>query len=280
MEPKPDWLKIRAQRGQNNIEVEAILKHLALHTVCEEAKCPNMMECFNRRTATFLILGKYCTRNCTFCNVEKANPLRVDPTEPFHIAQAVKELQLKHVVLTSVSRDDLLDGGAGQFARVIMEVRKLTPTITIEVLIPDFKGDRLALAKVVMTEPEIINHNIETIPRLYDEVRPKADYWRSLVLLENVKKIKNSVLTKSGMMVGLGETEQEVIEVLTDLRRIDCDMLTIGQYLAPSKKHHPVVNYVHPDIFKKYSEIGIAMGFKHVNSGPLVRSSYQAEQVF
>lgn len=275
---KPDWLRIRIQDGKNKAEVEKMLARLSLHTVCEEANCPNLMECYNRKTATFMILGKVCTRNCTFCNVEKGLTQTVDPDEPLHVAQAVQELGLKHVVITSVTRDDLPDGGAGHYADVIREIRGLETDVVIEVLIPDFQGSRLSLIKVVEAKPDIINHNVETVPRLYPEVRPQAVYDRSLTLLEEVKTMDPDILTKSGIMVGLGETEDEVIRTLQDLREHGCDILTIGQYLAPSQRHHPIVEYIHPDIFEKYKKISEEMGFKYTASGPLVRSSYMADK--
>lgn len=276
--PKPEWLRIRVQSGGNYSEVENILKDLSLNTVCEEANCPNKMECFNRKTATFMILGRICTRNCTFCNVEKNKPQPVDEDEPMHVAKAVRELNLRHVVITSVTRDDLPDGGADHFARVINEIKKLDKKVTVEVLIPDFKGSIEALNKVADAMPEVINHNVETVPRLYPSVRPMAVYKRSLKLLDNVKNRNSKIFTKSGIMLGLGENKEEVIEVLKDLRDVDCDFLTIGQYLAPSKKHHPVIEYVHPDIFEEYENKAYELGFKYVASGPLVRSSYLAEK--
>lgn len=277
---KPDWLKVRSHRGQELEEVEAILKRFSLNTVCEEASCPNRMECFNRKTATFMIMGKVCTRNCTFCDVSKGQPHKLDPQEPLRVAQAVRAMDLKHVVITSVTRDDLPDGGAAHFVRVIESIRELNPEVTIEVLIPDFGGDFNALLVVINANPEIINHNLETVPKLYSEVRPMASYQRSLSLLENVKKINRGILTKSGIMLGLGEEEAEVIAVLKDLRKVDCDLLTIGQYLPPSAKHHKLVEYVHPDTFQRYKELGLKMGFKHVASAPLVRSSYHADKAF
>jgi lipoyl synthase len=276
---KPEWLKIKVQSDENKQQVEAILNRLSLHTVCEEANCPNLMECFCRKTATFMILGRICTRNCTFCNVEKAAPQPVEPEEPLHVAEAVKELNLKHVVVTSVTRDDLPDGGAGHFAEVIGRIRELTPEVVVEVLIPDFRENIDALSKVVKAKPDVLNHNVETVPRLYPEVRPMAVYQRSLQLLANVKKLDGRILSKSGIMVGLGETEEEVIGVFRDLLKVNCDLLTVGQYLAPSRKHHPVVEYVHPDSFEQYKKTGLAMGFKQVAAGPLVRSSYQAERM-
>jgi lipoic acid synthetase len=278
IQPKPDWLRIRITAGQHKNEVVELLSRLALHTVCEEANCPNLSECFGRKTATFIILGKVCTRNCTFCNVSKGRVEAVDPAEPLRLAQAVRELGLKHVVVTSVTRDDLPDGGAGHFARVIAAVRELSPEVVIEVLIPDFQGEAAALEQVAAMVPAIINHNVETVPRLYPAVRPMADYRRSLNLFRRVKGFNREIYTKSGMMVGLGETVTEVVRVLEDLREHGCDFLTIGQYLAPSKHHHPVVEYVHPDQFAKYRKIALELGFAYVASGPLVRSSYMAEE--
>lgn len=278
MERKPEWLKIRVQDNTDKRKVEEMLSRFGLNTVCEEADCPNRMECFSRRTATFMILGRRCTRNCTFCNVEKNAPDPVDILEPEHVAQAVAELGLRHAVVTSVTRDDLADGGAGHFAEVIRSIRKEDSTVTIEVLIPDFKGSLDALKTVITAGPDIINHNVETVPRLYPEVRPMAVYKRSLELLGRVKSINNNIYTKSGIMLGLGETEDEVLEVFGDLRKEGCDFLTIGQYLAPSKLHHPVVEYIHPESFEKYENMAQKAGFRHVASGPFVRSSYHAEQ--
>ena len=275
---KPDWLKIKLHSGNNREEVFQILGRLTLHTVCEEANCPNLGECFSRKTATFMILGKFCTRNCTFCNVQKNRPTPVDPDEPLHVAQAVKELNLRHVVITSVTRDDLSDGGAGHFAKVVNEIKRLDSNVAVEVLIPDFRGDKNALAIVVEAKPKILNHNVETVPRLYPEVRPMAVYKRSLELLANVKEMDGGMLTKSGIMLGLGEKEDEVIELFKGLREVRCDLLTVGQYLAPSKSHHPVVEYVHPDVFEEYKEKALKMGFRHVASAPLVRSSYLADK--
>jgi len=280
MMQKPEWLKIRVKTGQKYDYVENMLKRLSLNTVCEEAACPNRMECFERKTATFMILGSNCTRNCTFCNVTKCAPEPVDSMEPLHVAQGVKELGLKHVVITSVTRDDLEDGGAGHFADVINEIKKVDDKVVIEVLIPDFKGDEKALQKVVKAKPRIINHNVETVPRLYGEVRPMAVYKRSLEVLKNVKTMDKNIITKSGIMLGLGEKKDEVIDVMKDLREVGCDLLTIGQYLSPSKKHHPVIEYVHPDVFEEYKVIGEKLGFKFVASSPLVRSSYLADKAF
>lgn len=276
---KPEWLRMKIQGSHISSEVNNILEELSLNTVCKEANCPNRMECFNRSTATFMILGSVCTRNCTFCNVTKGEPQEVDIDEPRKLAIAVDKLKLKHAVVTSVTRDDLEDGGANQFAEVVKEIRALNKGITVEILIPDFGGDPEALAKVIAVKPDIINHNVETVPELYPTVRPKAIYKRSLELLDRVKKADPSILTKSGIMLGLGETEEGVVNVMKDLRSVNCDILTIGQYLAPSSKHHPVIEYVHPDIYEKYKDIGMELGFKYVASSPLVRSSYHAEEV-
>lgn len=278
MERKPEWLRIRVRNNERISQVENILERLSLHTVCEEANCPNRMECFSRKTATFMILGRVCTRNCRFCNVEGGSPMPVDETEPQHVAEAAKELGLEHVVITSVTRDDLPDGGAGHFARTVEAVRKMCAEMVIEVLIPDFKGDIKALGTVVEAAPDIINHNVETVPRLYPTVRPQADYRRSLELLANVKRMNRNIYTKSGIMVGLGESMDEVFEVFRDLREAGCDFLTVGQYLAPSEKHHRVEEYVHPDVFDEYKKKGLEMGFAYVASAPLVRSSYNARE--
>ncbi|GAB6178706.1 lipoyl synthase [Desulfotomaculum defluvii] len=274
---KPEWLRVKLQGAEKSQQVKEMLNRLSLHTVCQEANCPNLIECFGRKTATFMILGSVCTRNCTFCNVTKGHTQAVDPHEPSHVAEAVKELGLKHAVITSVTRDDLPDGGSGHFAEVIKKLR--ATDVIVEVLIPDFQGDRQSLATVLNAKPHILNHNIETVPRLYSTVRPKANYARSLELLKNSKELDASIFTKSGIMVGLGEQEEEVINVLRDLRDVDCDLLTIGQYLAPSAKHHEVVEYIHPDLFKKYKDAAYKMGFKYVASDPLVRSSYHAADV-
>lgn len=272
---KPDWLKIKVNVSKSQ-EVTKMLRSLNLNTVCEQADCPNKVECFTKKTATFMILGNNCTRNCTFCNVEKNAPGAVDQEEPTNIALAIKKMGMKHIVVTSVTRDDLCDGGADHFAKVIHAVREHNADITIEVLIPDFQGDEAALLTVVAAKPEIINHNVETIPRLYSEVRPMAIYKRSLELLERVKKHDEKIITKSGIMLGLGEAYDEIISLFKDLRDVDCDVLTIGQYLAPSEKHYKVIEYIHPDLFDEYKEKAIELGFKYVASAPFVRSSYNA----
>lgn len=273
---KPDWLKVRYTETSQMGHVAEMLRKLNLNTVCEEANCPNLMECFSKKTATFMILGRVCTRNCTFCNVSKGSAMNVDIDEPLNVAKAVKELALKHVVITSVTRDDLPDGGAGHFANVIEKVRHMSDTTTIEVLIPDFQGSMEALNCVVRAKPDVINHNVETIKRLYPSVRPMADYYRSLELIKRIKDMDQSIYSKSGFMVGLGETPQEVEKLMDDLRTAGCDIVTIGQYLAPSKKHHPVAEYITPETFAKYKLAAEEKGFRYAASSPFVRSSYHA----
>lgn len=279
---KPEWLRVKLNAGRENQSVMQMLRQLHLNTVCEEANCPNSGECFGKKTAAFMILGNNCTRNCGFCTVSKGPVCAPDATEPAHVAQAVAKLGLRHVVITSVTRDDLPDGGAAHFAAVIQALKETLAEQApiIEVLIPDFLGDPTALQTVMDARPDIINHNIETIPRLYPTVRPQAIYQRSLQLLQRVKEQAPGIVTKSGIMVGLGEQFDEVIDVFRDLRRVGCELLTIGQYLAPSRMHLPVVDYIHPDVFADYQRRGEAMGFRHVASGPLVRSSYMAEQAY
>lgn len=273
---KPDWLKIRVQAGAGNRRVEGLLRELSLHTVCAEANCPNRMECYHGRTAAFMILGKYCTRNCTFCNVSKGRPEPVDPDEPARLAEAAAGLGLRHVVVTSVTRDDLPDGGAGQFAAVVRELRVRLPESTVEVLVPDFRLDEAALRTVALAGPDVFNHNVETVPSLYPEVRPLAVYERSLAVLRRAGELNGDMLIKSGIMLGLGESREEVVAVMADLRRAGCNILTIGQYLAPSPRHHRVVEYVRPEVFRSLRETGMRMGFRYVASAPLVRSSYHA----
>lgn len=318
---KPEWLRQKVRMNPETREMIQLLRRFQLNSVCEEAKCPNRSECFERRTATFMILGANCTRNCTFCTVTKGKVSPVDPEEPQRVAEAVRELGLKHVVITSVTRDDLPDGGAEHFAQVIRAIRagsvgastagdgsvgtsstgdrsketgarstgdgstgdgstETGEVPIIEVLIPDFRGDGAALAKVIEAKPDIINHNIETVPRLYPEVRPRAVYERSLELISRVKAMAPSIYTKSGLMVGLGEEPEEVLATLRDLCSAGCDLLTIGQYLAPSEKHHPVIEYITPEAFRSYEKEGLAMGFLMVSAGPLVRSSYMAGETF
>ncbi len=272
---KPEWLKLKVQGDKNTAYVNSLVSNLNLNTVCSAANCPNRMECFARRTATFMILGRNCTRNCTYCNVAREKPDSVDENEPVNVAEAVQKLKLKHAVVTSVSRDDLPDQGAGHFRKVVLEIRKLNPDTTVELLIPDMSGRKELLDIIYNERPDVLNHNVETVPSLYPQVRPSADFMRSIGVLEYAK-IKG-LDTKSGIMVGLGETEEQVINVLKELRNVDCDMVTIGQYLQPSRNHISVKEYIHPDQFKRYEEIAYELGFKRVSSGPLVRSSYNAE---
>jgi len=277
---KPEWIRTQIRSTQETKDVNAIIGKFGLNTVCKEANCPNRMECFSRKTATFMILGSVCSRNCTFCDVTHGQPQPVDQDEPRHVALAVQEMGLKYVVVTSVTRDDLPDGGAEHFAHVIQEIRKISGDIGVEVLIPDFKGYEQALSVVVDAKPKVINHNIETLKRLYPDLRPQANYERTLTLLKRIKELDKEIISKSGFMVGLGETEDEAGQLMADLRSHGCEFLTIGQYLQPSKHHYPVMEYVHPDTFKKYEEMGYALGFKYVVSGPLVRSSYHADEAF
>jgi len=279
---KPDWFKVQANTGEANEAVIRLIRSLNLHTVCEEANCPNAGECFSNQTATFMLLGSQCTRNCTFCAVGKGFPEAPDPDEPSRLAEAIAQLKLRHVVLTTVTRDDLPDGGAAHFVAVMTAIRKQITenTPAIEVLISDLQGNWDALQQIIDARPQVINHNVETAPRLYPEVRPEADFARSVELLQRVNRQNPDILTKSGIMVGLGETPAEVIEVMESLRAAGVNLLTIGQYLAPSPKHHPVVEYIHPDQFLAYKKAGEAMGFAHVASGPLVRSSYHAGEAF
>lgn len=278
LDKKPDWLKITYRDTPNREYVEKILKNLSLNTVCIEANCPNYLECFNRKTATFMILGINCTRNCRFCNVTFGKPEAVDVNEPENVAKAVAQLGLKYVVITSVTRDDLFDGGAEHFAQVIKWIKKLNPKTAIEVLIPDFKGDIESLKIVSDAVPIVISHNVETVPSLYSPVCPQSIYIRSLEVLKNIKLLNPSIRSKTGIMLGLGETKEEIIEVFKDLRGVGCEFLTIGQYLAPSKEHYPVVEYIHPDVFKEYKNIALEMGFSYVTSGSYVRSSYHADE--
>jgi lipoic acid synthetase len=277
---KPDWLRVKAPQWQRVGNVKEVLRDLGLNTVCEEASCPNIGECFSHGTATFLIMGPACTRACPYCDIDfDKQPQPLDPTEPVRLAEAVGRMQLNHVVITAVNRDDLTDGGASQFVRCIEQVRSRSPQTTIEVLIPDLCGNWSALALILAAEPAVLNHNTETIPRLYRRVRPQGDYQRSLELLARSRQLAPSVYTKSGIMVGLGETDAEVRDVMQDLRSVDCDILTIGQYLQPTQKHLGVDQFVHPDQFAAWAEAGASMGFLQVVSSPLTRSSYQAEQV-
>lgn len=275
---RPEWLKVRYKESPNRKFVEQTINNLSLNTVCAEANCPNYIECFNRKTATFMILGTNCTRNCQFCNVATGVPDPVDYNEPKNVANAVIELGLKYVVITSVTRDDLDDGGATHFAKVIQEIKKINPSINIEVLIPDFKGDIKSLQTVVDATPAVIGHNIETIPRLYKTVLPNSMYERSLNVIENIKQLNPNIKSKTGLMLGLGEKKEEVLEVFEDLRNIDCDILTLGQYFSPSKNHYPLVEYIHPKQFNEYKQIALDMGFSFVVAAPFVRSSFHADE--
>ncbi len=273
-ERKPPWLKIKLSANEAHREVSDLIRRQGLHTVCQSARCPNLGECWSARTATFLILGDICTRNCTFCAVPGGHPLPPDPQEPDRVAQSVRQLGLKYAVITSVTRDDLPRGGAEHFAATIAAIRKLTPDCLIEVLIPDFQGDREAQRLAFEASPDVLNHNLETVPSLYSRVRPRADYQRSLDLLQSAAEA--GLRTKTGLMLGLGETSQEIAGVLADLIQINCCRITLGQYLRPSSQHHPVLRYVHPEEFSAWAKKAEAMGFRHVEAGPLVRSSYHA----
>jgi lipoic acid synthetase len=275
-QPKPVWLRKKHVIAPNQDLVEGILKNLSLNTVCREAMCPNYMECFARKTATFLILGKNCTRNCAFCNVTHRDPQPVDPDEPGRVGKAAAGLGLRYVVVTSVTRDDLPDGGAAHFAAVVREIRKQSPAAAIETLVPDFQGNEAALALVAEAGPAVISHNVETVRDLYSRVRAQADYRRSLDVIKNIGRLNSRIRGKSGIMVGLGESREQVLELFGDLRSVGCSILTIGQYLAPSKEHYPVKEFVRPETFDEYKETAISMGFEYVASAPFVRSSYHA----
>lgn len=280
MTVKPHWLRVKAPQIERVGSVKDILRDLNLNTVCEEASCPNIGECFNAGTATFLIMGPACTRACPYCDIDfEKTPQELDATEPLRLAEAVKRLNLNHVVITSVNRDDLSDGGASQFVKCITQTRKLSPNTTIEVLIPDLCGNWNALETILQAQPEVLNHNTETISRLYRKVRPQGEYQRSLELLKKTREISPKTYTKSGIMVGLGETDLEVKQVMSDLRQVDCDILTIGQYLQPSQHHLGVKEFVTPAQFQLWAEYGEKLGFLQVVSSPLTRSSYHAEEV-
>lgn len=278
---KPDWIRVKAASTTTRFnEIKQILRDNKLHTVCEEASCPNIGECFGKGTATFMIMGDLCTRRCPFCDVGHGRPLPLDPDEPRHLAETIAKLKLRYVVITSVDRDDLRDGGAQHFVDCIRLTREYSPNTQIEILTPDFRGrlDR-ALDILRAAPPDVMNHNLETVPRLYKQARPGSDYAHSLKLLKDFKAEHPHVPTKSGLMVGLGETNEEILEVMRDLRAHNVDMLTVGQYLQPSSHHLPVLRYVHPDEFKMFEEEGLKMGFVHAACGPMVRSSYHADQM-
>ncbi len=274
----PPWIRTRVVEGENFKELKQLVQARRLHTVCEEAKCPNIFDCWSRRTATFMILGDVCTRACRFCAVTSGRPAELDIGEPLRVAESVAQLGLRHAVITSVDRDDLADGGSGMFARTIKAIRRRSPATTIEVLTPDFQGDLAAVQTVVEARPDIFNHNTETVPRLYARIRPKAVYANSLALLQHVKRLAPEMVTKSGLMVGLGETEDELRDVFRNMRAHDIDVLTVGQYLRPSKKHAEVARYYRPEEFVELKQQAMEMGFAHVEAGPMVRSSYHADE--
>ncbi|NEO39453.1 MAG: lipoyl synthase [Moorea sp. SIOASIH] len=277
---KPEWLRVKAPQWQRVGNIKETLRDLALNTVCEEASCPNIGECFNAGTATFLIMGPACTRACPYCDIDfEKKPKALDSTEPTRLAEAVQRMGLNHVVITSVNRDDLPDGGASQFVQCIEAIRLVSPDTTIEVLIPDLCGNWDALETILQAKPEVLNHNTETVPRIYRKVRPQGDYQRSLELLMRTRNLAPSVYSKSGIMVGLGETDAEVRQVMADLRQVDCDILTIGQYLQPTQKHLKIYEFITPNQFDTWKEYGESLGFLQVVSSPLTRSSYHAEQV-
>jgi len=275
---RPPWIRVKAPMGETYEQVRELMRSKSLHTVCEEAQCPNLGECWGRGTATFLMMGDTCTRSCGFCDIKTGRPSPLDWAEPNRIAESVRAMNLQHVVITSVNRDDRPDGGSPIFAMVIRRIRQLQPGCSIEVLIPDFKGSEVALKIVMDAQPEILNHNVETVPRLFKKVQPQDHYEWALKTLENAKKLDPLVLTKSGIMLGLGETKEEVLQTMQDMANIGVDILTLGQYLQPSKKHLPVERFWTPQEFAELREIGLAMGYKWVESGPLVRSSYHADE--
>jgi len=275
---RPEWLRVTAPTGDNYQHLKQLVREKCLNTVCESARCPNIGECWQSSTATFLILGNTCTRRCAFCAVTSGQPSEYDTDEPRRVAEAISALNLRYAVITSVTRDDLADGGAFIFAETIRQVRAENPTCKIEVLIPDFQGDPAALAAVAAAKPDVLNHNVETVERLYPLVRPQAGYHRSLELIARAKEIDPSLTTKSGIMVGLGESDVEIEDTLRDIRAVNCDIITIGQYLRPSTGHLPVQKYYSPEEFARFAEFGAALGFKHIESAPLVRSSYHARE--
>ncbi len=277
-EPKPEWIKIKLTAGEHYQEIKTMMRSKTLHTVCEEARCPNIYECWANRTATFMILGDICTRACRFCAVNTGLPTELDLKEPERVAEAAEQMNLQHCVVTSVARDDLKDGGASIFAETIKAIRRKLPLCSVEVLIPDFMGNKEALQIVMDAKPDILNHNIETVERLSDQVRAKAKYERSLELLQRAKEMQPGIPTKSSIMLGLGEEWEEILQTMDDLRAVDCNIMTIGQYLQPSNKHLYVQRYVTPEEFAKLKEEGLAHGFSHVESGPMVRSSYHAHE--
>jgi lipoic acid synthetase len=275
--PKPDWLKVRAPGSASYLRLKELMRGLGLHTVCEEARCPNIGECWDHGTATFMILGDVCTRNCAYCAVAHGRPPKFDPSEPSRVASAIAEMQLRHAVITSVDRDDLPDFGAFIFAETIRQIKQRLPDCSVEVLVPDFQGNEDSIRAVLEAEPDIYNHNTETVPRLYKRCRPGGRYERVMNIFTTSKRLAPQIPTKTGMILGMGETNEEIIEVMKDLRRVDVDILTLGQYLRPSDGHIALDRYVTPEDFRRFYEIGMELGFKHVESGPLVRSSYHAD---
>ena len=280
MRRHPDWLKVKIAGGENYVRLKSLLRSAKLHTICEEAKCPNIAECFDSGTAVFLILGDICTRNCRYCYVKHGVPEKLNPEEPKDVAESVKKLGLKYAVITSVTRDDLNDGGASVFSETVKEIKKTNSHVKIEVLIPDFRGDVGSLKKVIDSKPDVINHNIEVVKELFPSIRPEGSYETSLNLLKNIKKVDTSMKTKSGFMVGLGESKKQIIKTMKDLIDADVDFLTIGQYLQPSRNHAEIKKYYTPEEFDEFKQSALEFGFKHVESGPLVRSSYHAEKAF
>jgi lipoic acid synthetase len=280
MNKHPYWLRRKAFEPTLILSMKALLDNLKLHSVCESAHCPNQGECFSQGTVAFLILGDVCTRNCSFCAVKKGIPLAPNPEEPKNMSKAVRELNLNYVVITSVTRDDLPDGGASHFANVVKAIKSTVSSVVVELLVPDFRGSVEAFREIVSSSPDVISHNVETIPRLYPVVRPKANYQRSIELLKDVKCMNPHLITKSGLMLGLGEERSEVIQALDDLRKVDCDLVTLGQYLPPSTSHYPVSRYVSPEEFKEFERVGLAMEFRGITSGPFVRSSFNAARLF
>jgi len=274
----PEWLRVEIPGGENYVKIKSLLRKAKLHTICEEAKCPNMAECFGKGTATFLILGNVCTRSCRYCNVKHGKPLPLNPDEPREVAESVKALGLRYAVITSVTRDDLPNGGATVFYETVKEIKKINKNCRVEVLIPDFRGDREALKRVIDAKPDVINHNIEVVKELFPKMRPQGDYNRSLYVLRIIKEMNNRIITKSGFMVGLGETNEQILKTMQDLKENGVDILTIGQYLQPTKNHAEVRKYYTPEEFTEFRDIAMDMGFKHIESAPLVRSSYHAEQ--
>jgi len=278
MRRHPDWLKVKIGGGESFVKMKSLLRNTKLHTICEEAKCPNIAECFGSGTAVFLILGDICTRNCRYCNVKHGKPSALNINEPKDVAKSVKKLGLNYTVITSVTRDDLDDGGANVFFKTVKEIKKFNKNCKVEVLIPDFKGNFESLKKVIDSNPDVINHNIEVVRQLFALIRPEGNYQTSINLLKKIKKINNKIKTKSGFMVGLGETKDQIIQTMKDLRKVDVDFLTVGQYLQPTKQHVEIKKYYDPTEFNEFKKIAHDLGFKHVESGPLVRSSYHAER--